>query len=472
VENDMMKTLFRKDRVLDEIARTKNVAQFVSYDPAHLDNESFCRIIGFEENHRFRSAPKALEALLESSLEKSVNVRSFYPDDPQSKEFIYGLNSVDDAVTAVSRMRGEGLFVIANETIDVTDGGVSGVVQGGIVEFAPDDTPRCVEKPDCASLKLEAGTKILDRVYRFEPDFRIPSTARLEFSLHPKRREWKQTHTIAWEMQEMEEAPLTPRTTWPNRFSRFLGDKVFGLLLADAMGFPVPEATVIHRRVAPFRFGRAADGPETWLRTCPREQVPGKFSTVQGWADPFELLQREDPAHTEIPSLLAQSAVRAAWAGAALTNDRGKSVVEGVAGEGQGFMVGEKPPVPLPAKVRSDVSELGRGLHGQLGACRFEWVHDGREVWLLQLHIGNDFPKGDIVVEGEPRSWRTFHADRGLERLREELKTLSPGEGIEVMGQVGLTSHFADVLRKAGFPARIRTGKMSRGGPLTYRCER
>jgi hypothetical protein len=441
------------------MAQSKNVAQFVSFTPLNSKHESYSRIIGYEHNHQFGSVFDALGILLEASLERSINIRSFFAEDAQSKEFIYGLRSVEEATARLERMREAGLFVIANETIDVNDGGVSGVVQGGVVEFAPDDTPRCVEKPDAASLALEVGKKVLGHVYRFEPELGVPTNARFEFSIHPRRQGWAQTHTIGWEMQEVEEIAITARTTWPNRFSRFLGDKVFGILVADAMGFPVPQTTVIHRRVAPFNFGRPSDGPETWLRTCPREQVPGKFSTVQGWADPFELLQREDPAQTEIPSLIAQSAVRAAWAGAASTNDRGESVVEGVAGDGQGFMVGEKAPVPLPAKVRSDVSELGRGLRRGLGPCRFEWVHDGQEVWLLQLHIGNDFPKGDVVVEGEPRSWRTFDARRGLEGLREQLAVLSPGEGIEVIGQVGLTSHFADVLRKAGFPARIRRGK-------------
>jgi hypothetical protein len=46
------------------------------------------------------------------------------------------------------------------------------------------------------------------------------------------------------------------RLTWPNRFSRLLGDKAFGLLVADLHGLPVPATTVVGRRVAPFRFGR------------------------------------------------------------------------------------------------------------------------------------------------------------------------------------------------------------------------
>ena len=62
-------------------------------------------------------------------------------------------------------MSAEGLFVIANETVDVSDGGVSGVIQGGVAEFAPDDTPRCVEKAGTASLPMDWALALIETVY-------------------------------------------------------------------------------------------------------------------------------------------------------------------------------------------------------------------------------------------------------------------------------------------------------------------
>jgi hypothetical protein len=82
---------------------------------------------------------------------------------------------------------------------------------------------------------------------------------------------------------------------WPNRFSRFIGDKPFGLLIADLLGLPVPKATVVGRRVAQLRFGRPTGGGEAWIRTCPTVQVPGKFTTQRGRRDPLESIASEDP---------------------------------------------------------------------------------------------------------------------------------------------------------------------------------
>jgi hypothetical protein len=95
--------------------------------------------------------------------------------------------------------------------------------------------------------------------------------------------------------RSFERAELTSQINWPNRFSRFVGDKVFGLLVADAIGLAVPRTTAVSRKIAPFAFGLSTESCEWWTRTAPTEQVPGKFTTRRGWTDPFDLLRREDP---------------------------------------------------------------------------------------------------------------------------------------------------------------------------------
>jgi hypothetical protein len=138
---------FRKDRSLDELARVGNVAQFVSFAPEAdvPPSQTYSRVAGYDENHKFASVSDAAVALLEAAPDRKVNVRSYAPESPRSREFVYGLERVEDVLANVKRLTREGLHVIVNETVDIEDGGVSGVVQSGVIEFAPDDTPRCVE---------------------------------------------------------------------------------------------------------------------------------------------------------------------------------------------------------------------------------------------------------------------------------------------------------------------------------------
>jgi hypothetical protein len=74
-----------------------------------------------------------------------------------------------------------------------------------------------------------------------------------------------------------------------------IGDKAFGLLMADRLGAHVPRTLVVARRIAPFTFGRETGSTEIWTRTCPVEPHPGLYTTLKGWTDPFALLQAEDP---------------------------------------------------------------------------------------------------------------------------------------------------------------------------------
>lgn len=67
-------------------------------------------------------------------------------DSPQGNAFHYGITGADTAVEIASMLNAEGLYIIINETVDVNDGGVSGVVFGGCVEFAPGVIPRFVRK--------------------------------------------------------------------------------------------------------------------------------------------------------------------------------------------------------------------------------------------------------------------------------------------------------------------------------------
>ena len=375
--------------------------------------------------------------------------------NPGVLEFVYGLDTLDAAVATVQRLTREGLCTIVNETIDVSDGGVSGAIQGDTMEFAPDDTPRCVEKPGVASLPFRHGLELLKIVYRFKPDLQTSANDRSEFSIHPRPRGWRQGHTIIWEHETGVPPAHAPTIHWPNRFSRMIGDKVFGLLMADLLGIAVPRTLVIGRRVAPFEFGQSTGSAEVWIRTCPNEPHPGLYTTMRGWTDPFALLQGEDPEGKVLASVLCQDAVNAGHSGAAIIGLDGRMIIEGRRGDGDRLMLGIDRPEPLPASLMDEVAAVHRRLSAVLGPVRLEWVHDDRRVWIVQLHLGATETAGSMLVPGTAGNWVELRVEDGIERLRRRLDSLPGNTGIVLIGEVGVTSHIADLVRRAGAPARL-----------------
>jgi hypothetical protein len=443
-----------KDAVLADISETANVAQFVSFTPGQQPEPRFVRIRGVDPEGL--SVEQALEALLAHSVDERVNVRSFRPDEPKSQEFIYGLSSTSEASAAIRRLAAAGYYTIANETIDIHDGGVSGVSFGGVIEFAPDDTPRAVEKPGTAALPTNLALDLLKTVYGFRPSVDADPAERIEFSVHPLRRGYNHEHTIVWERQRYEAVDLSPSPNWPNRFSRFIGDKTYGLLIGDALGLSVPRTTVIARRVAPFVFGRTTRSSERWIRTAPVEQVPGRFTTQHGWTDPFELLRREDPSGDLIAAVLSQDSVDAKYSGAAGLETGGDLVIEGVPGYGDRFMQGIAQPSPLPRNVLADVQSAAARAAEAIRAPRFEWAHDGSRVWILQLHCGALPGRGRDIYPGTPSREHRFDVALGLDELRLLVQRVrGSNDGIVLVGSVGVTSHLGDILRSAKIPSRI-----------------
>src|SRR5438132_5653500 len=128
----------RKDHCLDLLAESGTVAQFVSFAPASVrgTEQTHSRLRRYAHNHRFPTATDAIRVLLASSPDGSINLRSFTPDNPRSREFLYGISNAQTAIGHLNRLIAEGLFVIANETVDVSDGGVSGVIEADVIEFS------------------------------------------------------------------------------------------------------------------------------------------------------------------------------------------------------------------------------------------------------------------------------------------------------------------------------------------------
>lgn len=444
-----------KDDQLVILASEHNIAQFVSFGPGHLPELRHCKIRGI--TGPFADAEHAVKRLLE--IAPSCNIRTFHSYPARSTPFHYQLTGLDEVMALLKAYARQGYYTIVNETIDVNDGGVSGVALGGLLEFAPQDTPRAVEKPGIMSVGYDLGIQILRSIYGFSLDIPDGISQRVEFSIHPLRVGYKRTHTLLWQLDDVQPEVLKTNLRWPNRFSRFIGDKAFGLLVAHCLGAPVPRTTVISRGVAPFTFGIATATGEHWMRTCPPQPDPGKFTTTLGWRDPFALLQREDPKGTLISSIISQHAVKAEFSGATVPGSGSSSRVEGVAGKGDLFMLGRRPPEALPSYVNDDVQGLASRLRGDLGDIRLEWAHDGDQAWILQVHIAEPNTRADVLSLGNPSRWLEFDPEDGLETLREMvIYAQKTDAGIKVIRPVGLTSHVGEILRASSVPGRIAVG--------------
>ena len=445
-----------KDLILDRLADVANVAQFISFDPDLI--QRFARVSGFSPNHDFGSYQEGIRALLTRCPDRTVNIRSFCPGSTKSTDFVYG-QDVDGASNALRKLAIQGLYTIVNETVDIEDGGVSGVVLNDVIEFAPGDTPRCVDQPGVASLRRSVGIRLLEIVYGFTPSLDFPQDNRVEFSIHPIRRGVRNEHTIIWQLEQVKAAGAGPSWSWPNRFSRFIGDKAYGLLIAHIFSLAVPRTTVMSRRLPPFSFGRPTGTGEIWIRTSPAEQHPGRFTTRPRWCDPFDLISREDPNSILISSVIAQEGVDAIFSGKLDVTQGGDIIIEGVKGKGDGFMIGKSSPDILPAVVVQHVTRLCQRITRHLYPVSVEWVYDRHRVWVVQLHLrGISTTAPGIIVPGEPEHYNRFDVKRGIEPLRklvDELSSRDKNQGIILVGNVGITSHFGDILRKSGIPSRI-----------------
>lgn len=444
-----------KDDNLAVIGRSHNVAQFVSFDAGDPPRLRHALIVGNPSLDQ--TAEDAIAALLAASAARTVNVRTFDPGGRKGTLFRYKLTGVAAVVDAVREFASDGLHTIVNETIDVHDGGISGVALGNVVEFAPDGTPRVVESEGVAAAPRAVAEAMLRTVYGPSVTLVGDSEERVEFSVHPHRVGHLRQHVTIWEVEHVGPQQGTAvSVSWPNRFSRHIGDKAFGLLVAHLHGLRVPVTTVIGRRVAPFTFGTPTGTGESWTRTCPAEQEPGLFTTARGWIDPFALLSKEDPDGTRIVSVLSQESVEALWSGATLPTGLGsrEDLIEGVRGTGELFMLGEQEREALPGRVLDDVRVLLRTARDRIGCVRMEWAHDGTRAWVLQLHVVAAHAAS--FGTGGATRWVEYDPTEGLDRLQELVVEVSrAGVGVVVTRPIGVTSHVGDILRRAGIPARF-----------------
>lgn len=456
-----------KDEKLNFIVKHNigNIAQFVSFDSVEGNKPRYVHINQFQYKDGCDER-ELIEKLINSAPSKSVNIRSYSPDAMKGNQLIYNkkIEDINEILNIIKRNREEGKYSIVNENIDINDGGVSGVVLGNIIEFSPKDTPKCVDKEGVCLLPREFGYDILEKVYGFRPEINFDSNYRVEFSIHPNRQGLNKEHTIIWEYENYDSISYKSIISWPNNFSKFIGDKAFGLLVADTLGIRVPRTTVISRTIAPFTFGKKTGLCEKWIRTCPIVKEPGKYYTGDSWTDPFELINIEEAKgnnNVNIASILSQDAVEAIFSGASIIKkNRDDDIIEGVLGKGAAFMVGEENTCKLPNEIVGEVERLNnkiRSYYNYLGEVSIEWVYDGKDVWVVQLNQLKVSGNKNVIVEGNPEYYIEFNVKDGLDNLRRAISDLEGKNiGIELIGNIGITSHFGDLLRLSNIPSKLR----------------
>jgi hypothetical protein len=120
-------------------------------------------------------------------------------------------------------------------------------------------------------------------------------------------------------------------------------------------------------------------------------------------------------------------------------------------------MQGDAAPQSLPTSALKKVTTSFEIAAEKLGPVRFEWVLDDDRVWIVQLHRGVTKTIGGTIYPGHASSEHRFDVAQGLEALRALIGRIprSSNHGIVLVGHVGVTSHFGDLLRRARIPSRI-----------------
>ena len=445
-----------------------NIAQFVAFTQGTRGHITcITAMVRGDINRKPRSVEQGIEWLFDIGGAKYVNLRTYTLAEPEGNPFLLGVHHGFDGTTEgraraaaqVRELLSQGYRVIINENIDTTDG-ISGVMFDGVVEFAPSDTPRCVEEPGVAALAVGIFQAMVFELWGIH--FALPQYSthdRVEFSVHPRRVGLFNEHIVIWEDRRVlgETAAQVVFARWPNAFSRAFGDKPFGLLIAHILGEAVPRTYVDARAFGIIEFGTPVPQmSDLWWRTAPRDFSPGILPTTSGPFDRYDYMASDPNLRDQVASFLWQQGAMPVYSGACITTSANKPHFEGVHGQGEDFMQGQSSPERLSIEcsraVRAAWSRLTLRLNGPV---KFEWVYDGCTLWIVQLHVIAALGSGDIIVAGNPTNWLDFPFGRPLDELRERVaQAAASGKGIRLVGDFAITCHAGDICRRAQVPTR------------------
>lgn len=465
-----------------------NIAQVISVDK-DTPTEPHVKILKKELDIEGASLRELVQLLIEDTPSHMVNVRTFTDRVNEKTTFRYGMKDVDEVLSAVKDNASKGWNSLINECIDKDDTGVSGIIVDSVTEFSPYATPRDIEKENSRFLTLPTvnAMKILTEVYGNLSDMTsldkikfyssitklqcASKTQRIEFSIHPNEVGCFGSRVIIWEASELDDTDMLliqHRITRPNAFSEMVGDKAFGLLLADSIGAYTPD-TEFHIKAFGDRYVKTPaidlEDVDVWTRTAPTEKQAGRFETEKRRYTEEEI--KELLKQDEIASVLVQEAIDVEYSGSAvLYSNSGEVSVEGVKGEGDKFMMGVEDDIELPIEVTDTVKEFLWSVdeeYGELlGDVKIEWGFDTNGyLYIFQLCNISDAEyifklntnRQDENIEYI--EYKLYENGTSLEDFRNFVEEIEKDttKGIKLFAHIGITSHPCDILRKHNVPA-------------------
>lgn len=460
------KTSSRDERMI-AISGSANIANFVSFDGS--GRLRFARL-GTRSLRNSSQVP--LKDLLENLLSSvgRVNLRFFAPGASTGARMVPDVSDLKTLFMTSEQCIAEDGYVIVSEAIALDDGGISGVVVHDVVEFMNGVTPRFVDQSTSKfpQLPTSVGEKMLRAIYGNDVNLLLfDKELRVEFSVHPNPVGHLGRRMIVWDAYHAPaSSALRPMIEWPNVYSDWLGDKLYGLLVADAVGLTVPKSVGwLHPRIESehesvferwtpslgVRFGQDTGSTDEWLRSSPSRRDPGKYPTLKSSSkmDPLDWMAQIDPNGRNIRSVVQQQNVRSVYSGAAECG-QGATLIEGVAGSGESYMLGRRVPEHIPKPVERNVRLMADQIFAAFGASRFEWAFDGDQTWLLQVNQKFVEDRSPIEVEVEGKKYVDFDPTEGLERLAEVIIVAKEADATVRLGRrVGLTSHVCELLHRA-----------------------
>lgn len=463
---DALDKYIPRDERMRLIGEHFNVAAFVSFDC-----EMNVRLVSLPPSAPLPGSDHAslIKELIRCSPSNAVNVRLFRFGTSTGARMHTNLKCPDAVANLVRTCLGVQDYAIVSEAIPVNDGGVSGVVSAGVMEFLHGVTPRFVDQPqdiDFPQFTADVGARFLAAIYGSDVSFSFPKHIRVEFSAHPNPVGIRGTRMVIWDAYKvMNPAREAPKSYWPNAYSEWIGDKLYGELAAWSSGFKVPETkgflhpcitnhdgTVLSRWTPPagITFGKSTGSQNVWLRSSPSRRRPGHYPTRRSSKSPLSFLMEVDPIGLEVRSCLRQQEVEAHYSGAAI-GSRESVLVEGVIGDGSEFMMGKRPPTNLPPSVLGMVEEVAHDLVASFGDNRFEWAVDGSGVWILQVNPCETPQRSSIPLEIDGYRYIDFDPDEGLDCLQAVIELTRTTEAtVRLSRNVGLTSHVIELLNSRG----------------------
>jgi hypothetical protein len=426
----------------------------------------------------------AFLSTLEQEGVKAVNIRSFRKDQEQGNPFVFYLPITDTVriYSELCKLVDAGYYCILHEWLDTDDGGLSGCIyQNNTVTIAPGLTPRDMEtEPNLAHLKLDSPIVAhLEKQLQFSmEDMDFNPAKRYEFSVHTQPVGHKQEQVIVWEISDTTTTEKFPtHHIWPSHLSRHIGDKLYGLLVAQDVHIDLTLPTIsidVIDFLKDTQNNESLNSMTSWsspkiiLRPCPPEQLPGELDSIvlPNDANIYQELMTyfknvdttdvdavvENYKQKNLKTFIIQPYEPVAYSGAYYSIGPYKNgydiYVEGVQGHGNKFMVNEEDPEVLPDNLTKAVRNIGNKLNDKLKLpTRGEWIAKVDEkgnyhVQLVQLHIAHDICdydtyqdldmcvryiyKGSLYedTEEDKNIYLQWSASDGLDKLRYLVKTI------------------------------------------------